>query len=287
MTRLALLLLVLFIVLNKNAYSEPVSNQANKLRDDPILASVDNLKITVKDFKREYNILPEYLKGMANTPQGRLEMLETMVVREMILLEARKVGIDKYPELAEKLKDLKNRLIVESYLKMVTTDVVPDNELLDFYNKNKAKFMSKNQIRVSHILVKKEKEAEDILTKIAAGAAFEDLARTYSIDSSATKGGDLGWFGTGTMVPTFEEAAFNLKEDQISNIVRTDFGYHIIKMKSRQSERLKPFSEVKDEVKAAILPKKQQDSFQKLKSTLKQNIPFNINESAVRELNFK
>ena len=285
MRKFAIFFLIIFSLLAKNVFSE--SNNSVKLSNDAVLASVDSMKITVKDFKREYNNLPENLKAMADTPQGRFEMLETMVVREMLLLEARKIGIDKHPELDEKLKDLKNRLIVESYLKKVTTDNVPEAELLDFYNKNKTNFMSKNQIRVSHILDKKEKDAEDILTKIKAGANFEDLARANSVDSSASKGGDLGWFAMGTMVPTFEEAAFNLKEDQISNIVRTDFGYHIIKMKSKQSERLKPFSEVKDEVKAAILPKKQQESFQNLKRTLKQKIPFNVNESTVRELDIK
>jgi parvulin-like peptidyl-prolyl isomerase len=86
-----------------------------------------------------------------------------------------------------------------------------------------------NQIRCAHILVEKESLAKDILEKINKGESFSKLAEEYSIDGSRKKGGDLGFFGNGVMVKDFEKAAFSLKKGEVSRIVKTQFGYHIIK----------------------------------------------------------
>lgn len=254
-----------------------------------ILAKVGGVNITSNDFMSELNNLPEYLKTMADTPQGRKEMLDTMVTCEMILQEARKEGIDKDPAISRKLQDLKNRLIVESYLKKkVESKVnVTEEELKSFYEKNKNKFMGHNQIRASHILVKDEVMAFGIAAQAKAGVSFENLASKYSIDSSASKGGDLGWFEKGTMVPAFEEAALALEVNQISNVVKTDFGYHIIKLIDKQSTRLKPFTEVREQINAAILPTKQKILFGEIKEKLKTKIKHTINDSAVEKLDIQ
>lgn len=86
-----------------------------------------------------------------------------------------------------------------------------------------------NQIRCAHILVEKESLAKELLEKINKGESFSKLAEQYSIDGSRRRGGDLGFFGRGMMVREFESAAFALEKGQVSGIVRTQFGYHIIK----------------------------------------------------------
>ncbi|MGE4132334.1 MAG: peptidylprolyl isomerase [Bdellovibrionales bacterium] len=85
------------------------------------------------------------------------------------------------------------------------------------------------KIKAKHILVEQEFQAQDLLKKLADGSSFEDLAQKFSSCPSKAKGGDLGEFGKGRMVPSFEEAAFALEVDQISPPVRTQFGYHLIK----------------------------------------------------------
>ncbi|KYK36045.1 MAG: peptidyl-prolyl cis-trans isomerase [Theionarchaea archaeon] len=85
------------------------------------------------------------------------------------------------------------------------------------------------QVKASHILVKKRSEAEKILEELKKGASFAELAKKHSECPSRKRGGDLGWFGRGKMVPEFEEAAFSLKKGELSDIVKTQFGYHIIK----------------------------------------------------------
>lgn len=249
-------------------------------KDVKVLAEVNGKNITSADFAREVKNLPDYLKAMADTPQGRKEMLDTMIIRELILQQATKDGIDKGKEIEDKLQDLKKRLIVESFLKKkVESDAqLSDADLKKFYEQNLDKFKSGDQVKASHILVKAEAEANEILAKIKAGGNFEELAKKHSADSSAAKGGDLGWFGKGAMVPPFEKAAMALKEGQVSGVVKSDFGFHIIKLTGKRAAGTRPFEEVKEQIKAALMPSKQQEVFMKLKEELKKNAKINIKE---------
>jgi peptidyl-prolyl cis-trans isomerase C len=258
-------------------------------KEGQVLAEVNGGSITTGDFNRELKNLPEYLKTMADSPEGRKEMLDTMVIRELILQQASKDGLDKGAEIEEKMKDLKKRLIVESFLKkkVETESQVSDADLQKFYEQNKEKFKTGEQIKASHILVKTEKEAKDILAKIKAGGNFEELAKKSSIDSSAAKGGDLGWFGKGSMVPVFEKAALALKEGQVSDVVKSDFGFHIIKLTGKRAAGIRPLEEVKDQIKGAIMPTKQQEVFQKIKEELKKSAKITVKEDVLKEMGGK
>ncbi|HBA72183.1 MAG: peptidylprolyl isomerase [Geobacteraceae bacterium GWC2_55_20] len=254
-----------------------------------VMAEVNGGTITTGDFERELKNLPEYLKAMADTPQGRKEMLDTMVIRELILQQASKDGIDKGPEIEEKLQDLKKRLIVEAFLKkkVETESNVSDEDLKKFYEQNKDKFKTGEQIKASHILVKTEKEAKDILAQIKSGGNFEELAKKSSVDSSSAKGGDLGWFGKGSMVPAFEKAALALKEGQVSDVVKSDFGFHIIKLTGKRPAGIRPLEEVKEQIKGAIMPSRQQEVFQKIKEELKKTAKVTVKEDVLNEMGGK
>ncbi len=258
-------------------------------KEGQVLAEVNSGSITSVDFDRELKNLPEYLKAMADTPQGRKEMLDTMVIRELILQQAAKDGLDKGVEIEEKLQDLKKRLIVESFLKkkVESESKVSDEDMQKFYEQNKEKFKSGEQIKASHILVKSEKEAKDIAAQLKAGGNFEELAKKHSADSSAAKGGDLGWFGKGSMVPAFEKAALALKEGQISDVVKSDFGFHIIKLTGKRAAGIRPFEEVKEQIKGAIMPSKQQEIFQKIKEELKKTAKITIKEDVLNSVGTK
>jgi peptidyl-prolyl cis-trans isomerase C len=258
-------------------------------KEGKVLAEVNSGSITTGDFDRELKNLPEYLKAMADTPQGRKEMLDTMVIRELILQQAAKDGLDKGPEIEDKLQDLRKRLIVESFLKkkVEAESKVSDEDLKKFYEQNKDKFKSGEQIKASHILVKTENEAKEIQAKLKAGGNFEELAKKSSVDSSAAKGGDLGWFGKGSMVPAFEKAALALKEGQISDIVKSDFGFHIIKLTGKRAAGVRPLEEVKEQIKGAIMPTKQQEVFQKIKEELKKTAKITVKEDVLNSVGSK
>ncbi len=134
---------------------------------------------------------------------------------------------------------------------------VPDADVEAFYKQNLAQYTTPAQARASHILFKTEgkdenavrAQAEDVLKKAKAGADFAELAKQYSEDdSNKDKGGDLDYFGQGRMVPEFEAAAFGMKNGEISNLVKTSFGFHIIKMVDNQAEVVRPLDAVKPEI---------------------------------------
>ncbi|MGP3560569.1 MULTISPECIES: peptidylprolyl isomerase [Geobacillus] len=118
---------------------------------------------------------------------------------------------------------------------------VKDEELKEYYENYKPK------VRASHILVKDEKTAKEVKAKLDKGEDFAKLAKEYSQDpGSASNGGDLGWFGPGKMVKEFEDAAYQLKVGEVSDPIKTDYGYHIIKVTDK--EKKKSFNEMKDEI---------------------------------------
>jgi peptidyl-prolyl cis-trans isomerase C len=254
--------------------------------DGQALVDVNGVTISTADFKKEMEALPPYLKPMTDTPEGKKEMIDTMVIRELILQQAQKDGIDKTQAVADKLEDLKKRVIVEAYLKKKVEEraALSDADLQKFYDQNKDKFKSGDEIKASHILVKSEKEAKDILAKLKAGGKFEELAKKYSVDSAGPKGGDLGWFSKGSMVPEFEKVAFGLKEGEMSGVVKTNFGFHIIKVTGTRKAGIRPFDEVKEQIKASLLPTKQQEVFQTLKEELKKSGKVTYKEDAMKSL---
>jgi len=252
----------------------------------PVLAEVGSAKITVDAFKKELENLPPYLKPMTETADGKKEMLETMIIRELILQEASKEGIENTPAVKDKLDELKKRLVVEAYLKKKVEEQakVSDEDLKKFYDQNKDKFKTGDQVRASHILVKSEKEAKEVLAQLKAGGNFEELAKKLSSDGAAAKGGDLGWFSKGSMIPEFEKVAFTMKEGQVSDIVKTKFGYHIIKLTGKRAAGERTFEDVKEQIKASMLPGKQQEVFQKLKEDLKKSGKYSIKEDVLKGL---
>jgi peptidyl-prolyl cis-trans isomerase C len=253
------------------------------------LAEVNGGIITVEDFKKEVETLPPYLRPMAETAEGKKELLDTMIVREIIMQQAKKDGLDKSPAVAEKMEELKQRVIVEAFLKKKIEEQanISDADLQKFYDQNKDKFKSGEQVRASHILVKDEGAAKEILAEIKKGGNFEELAKKHSIDAAGAKGGDLGWFGQGSMIPEFETVAFAMKEGEISGVVKTKFGYHIIKLTGKRPAGTRSFEESKELIKSKLLPEKQQEIFAKLKDELKKGAKFSIKEDVLKGIEIK
>nr|WP_264357635.1 peptidylprolyl isomerase [Halothermothrix orenii] len=138
---------------------------------------------------------------------------------------------------------------------------VEESAVREYYDNNKENFKHGTQIKARHILVETEKEAREILNELENGADFGEMAKEYSTGPSSKNGGDLGYFGKGRMVPEFEEAAFALKVGQISDPVKTQYGYHIIKVEDKVEEGITPFDEVKDKIKNNLLQQKQQTAW--------------------------
>jgi peptidyl-prolyl cis-trans isomerase C len=119
------------------------------------------------------------------------------------------------------------------------------------------------------ILVASEKEAQDIAARLAAGEKFEDLAKQYSLDGSKDYGGDLGYFTAAEMVPEFSKAAFALKTGETSGPVKTDFGWHIIRLEDRKQGAAQPYDQVKAAIRNVLLRQKVGEVMQKVRASSK------------------
>ena len=251
----------------------------------PVLATVNGANITQKQFETELKNLPPQLQPMAQSPDGRKELLDSMIVREIVYQDAQKQGLEKSPDYIDRLEEVKKKLLVELDLKKKLDSEIKlnDEDLKKIYEQYKEKFKTGEQIRASHILVKDEKTANEVEAALKKGTPFADLAKKHSTDSTAEKGGDLGWFEKGKMVPEFDKAAFALKDGETSRIVKSNFGYHIIKAVGRRPAGYAPFDEVKDQIKAAILPGKQQEVFMKVKAELKKSAKIEIKDPSLKK----
>jgi len=266
--------------------SESAKSGESSAPKGEVIAEVNGTPITSDQFNKELKGLPPQLQGLAQSAEGKKQLLDTLVTQQIILQQAKKDGLDKSKEVADQLAELKDKVVIQAYLKKKLENAVAisDADLQKMYEQNKERFRTGDQIKASHILVKTDKEAQDVEDQLKKGASFEDLAKKVSIDSSASRGGDLGWFSKGSMVPDFEKAAFGLKEGQVSAPVKTQFGYHIIKVTGKRPAGILPFSEVKDQLKAAALPEKQQEAFKKLKDDLRKDAKVTIKEDAIKNI---
>jgi peptidyl-prolyl cis-trans isomerase D len=158
---------------------------------------------------------------------------------------------------------------------------VTHDELQAYYNQHRDQYRMPEQAKVSHILIKTplagpdgkvddkgvaeaQRRAEDLLKQLKAGAKFEELAKKYSEDpGSAKEGGSLGWIGKGRTVPEFEKAAFSLPKGQISGLVKSSYGFHIIRVDDRQDAHMKSLDEVKGELEPVLKQQKTQEIAQK------------------------
>jgi peptidyl-prolyl cis-trans isomerase C len=167
-----------------------------------------------------------------------------------------------WPTIDALRKDVRNDLTVSKLMEAdaATQPAVTEQDARDFYTKNPGKFQQPETVRASHILIKvdanadaaaKKKaraEIDGVLKRLRAGADFAKLAQEHSQDGSAAQGGDLGYFPRERMVPAFADAAFALKPGQISNVVESQFGYHVIKVTDRKPGRTVPFEEVSPQI---------------------------------------
>lgn len=183
-------------------------------------------------------------------------------------------------------------LLQELYQKVIADAKVSEKDVKDFFEKNQERFSVPEQIEAKHILIKADpskpeevkkaqQKAEDLLKQAKGGADFDKLAKTHSEDEgSKASGGDLGAFSKGRMVPEFEEAAFKLKPGEITpSLVKTQFGFHIIKRGKTIPAQKRTLAEVKTTIESQLQQQKQQEVFEKWLKETKDKAEININQA--------
>jgi len=223
---------------------EQVLNQM--INDKVQLNKAKELGITVSD--EEVNAEMDKWKKLFNSDEKFVEFLESLKMDE-----------DYFK--ANLIKDLTVSKVKEELTKDVQ---VTDNELVDYYGSHINLFQ---RVKASHILLDTEEEAGKILERAKAGEDFGALAKEFSTDTTtAEKGGDLGYFRHGEMVEPFEQAAFALKPGEISGLVKSDYGYHIIKVEDKTVDK---FEDVKDELRNTLITEKKNQSYNTILDDMK------------------
>ena len=245
---------------------------------DKILATVGGMAITDKDIDELLMSLGQ--RGQAyNTPEGRRMVLNQVIGNKLLLLDAKRNLYEAEPAFREQLNRLKDNLLI-SYAseKALSAVTVNDADVKAYYEENKAQFMAGETVNASHILVDSEEKAKEIYAKIVAGeVSFEDAAREYSSCPSKESGGNLGDFGRGQMVPEFDKAVFEMEIGEITaEPVKTQFGYHLIKLVSKSESKETPFEEIRDEIKAALLSEKRRKAYESKINQLKIMYPVDM-----------
>ncbi len=242
-------------------------------KDSDIVAKVGKYTLTAKQFEDQVKELPPQLQmALKQRPELKKQFLDRWVQVTLLALAARDRGLDRQPDIKAQLEDAANSILARAYLRkeIESKDVnVTDKEVEQYYEANKDKFRQPESVKASHILIKVDKDgdkkaweaakkkAQMVREKALKGESFAELAKKYSDDpGSKNKGGELGYFTKGRMVPEFEKAAFSLKKGEISKPVKTAFGYHIIKLEDIKPAHQKKLSEVRETVKGQLLKEK-------------------------------
>lgn len=258
-----------------------------KKENDKVLVTIDKDTITTGEFNKELDKIPMNMKMMVASESGKKSYLERLIIKKLLMREAAKSDIENEKEFQARLVDIKEQLIIESLLKKkLNADAkLTDEELKKYYEANKEKFKKEKEINTRHILVKTEEEAKQIKEKLQSGEDFAELAKKYSIDPNAkATGGEVGFHPKGTVLPEYEEAAFKLtKVGQVSSIVKSQFGYHIIRLDGAKPPAYVPFDEVKDFIKQQLVQEKQKEFVEKYIDDLKKAAKIKINDDLLKE----
>ncbi len=232
------------------------------MAENTILASVNGLSITEQDVTEAIYAMGQRGRNLQN-PKGRALVLEQLIDRKLLLASAKRDLLEFDPVFKAELAAAKDELLTKFAISKAIEGVrVTDEEVRAYYDAHRDEMRAGETVRASHILVDSEEKAASLREKIAAGEiSFADAARAESTCPSREQGGDLGVFGRGQMVKEFDEAVFAMEPGELSQPVRTQFGWHLILLAEKNADSELSFEEVREELKDRLLAEKQQKAY--------------------------
>jgi peptidyl-prolyl cis-trans isomerase C len=213
------------------------------------VASVNGIAIT--SLQRDTQAAQFKARGQNASDE---QIVDELVSLELMSQEAEKMGLDKTPEMAAEMKIMRARVLANALLTQFTEKLdLGDDALRSEYDKQIAATEAK-EFKASHILLDDEAKAKEVIVELNDGADFAEAAKKYSTGPSGPNGGDLGWFDAGAMVPEFSKAVAAMEPGKFSaEPVKTDFGWHVIKLDDERAKSPQPFESVKDQIRNMML----------------------------------
>lgn len=229
----------------------PFSNVALAQAPETVVAELNGTPITFADIVAFQQGIPNAAE--MDTASILPRLIEFYIDQKLMMAAAKGRGLEKDPQVQEQLQRLEDELVRQAYLRDEISDRVNDARIREAYDKAMETYVQDEEIWARHILVETLEEGEAILRDLSDGATFEDLARERSTGPSGPNGGDLGYFTRGMMVPPFSEAAYALQPGEVSSApVKTDFGWHVIKVEDRRMKPPPTFEEMRVELRNAL-----------------------------------
>jgi peptidyl-prolyl cis-trans isomerase C len=275
MRRLMSVILIMSVVLLLSSCGKPGKQT---------LAKVDDRVITLEDFNKRIDRLPQQYQEIVKGQ--RKKFLEDLIMEGLLYKEALRSNIESDPEIQEVIFEAKKKILISRLMKdRVNNKVsISEDDIKTYYDEHSEEFMLPERWRASHILVDTLEAAQEIKSEHDQGASFEVLAKERSKDATARQGGDIGYFSKGQLIPEFEEACFQLEVGEVSDIVKSQFGYHIIMLKERKSPEVQEYSKVKDIIKKELEREKARGLLEELTADLRTSAKIVINEKLLEEI---
>ena len=230
--------------------------------ENKVLAIVNGNEITEKEVQRALLGFPQETQQYYKTEEGKKQFLDQMINFELIYNYALDSDMKNDSEYIEQVQLIEKDLLIQMGVKniMVSVDIT-EEEIQKYYEDNSQMFKSEETVSAKHILVDTLEQMQEVKAEITNGISFEEAAQKYSKCPSASQGGSLGSFTRGRMVPEFEEAAFGLQVGEVSEPVKTQFGYHLIQVDEKNLEGIKSLEESRQIIVKNLLHQKQNEKY--------------------------
>ncbi len=236
---------------------------------DPVVAKVNGKEVHQSDLNAAEEELGQAAAQL--TPEGKRDYLISYVTDMMLVAEAaEKKKVGDAPEFQRRLAATRLKLLTQTYLEQEAKAAATDEALHKVYDEAVKQVTPEEEVSARHILVENEDEAKKILADLKKGADFATIAKEKSKDpGSKDNGGDLGFFTKEQMVPEFAEVAYKLDKGQLSDPVKTQFGWHIIRVDDKRKKPSPTFEQVKDQVETFVVRRAQAEMITKLRAEAK------------------
>ncbi len=249
------------------------------------LVRINDVSISLEEFQQMLEKQPLEGKMKLLSEKGTRDFLENYVIsREILYQKAKKKGLDKNKEILAKIENARRIILIEALLdeELRGKGEISEEDIQRYYKENQTLFTEPLEVKIRHIVVNSEPTLKEVVTKLSRGESFEKLASTYNIGNFKEDGGNLGYIRRRQLAPPFaefEEAAFSLKKrGEISEVVRTPFGFHIIRLEDMRGSTLRPLNQVKERIHFFLQPKKKQEAYLEYLKEAKSEANILINE---------
>lgn len=249
--------------------SLPLYTGVGNAQEDKLIATVDGVEIRQSNIVQATDALGPNLAQIPEKERNDV-LIKVLIDTHLLAKAAKAAGIADSDEFKKQMEWMRLRALREAYVEKNVNTGLTDAEMKARYDELSKTVKPEKELRARHILVKTEDEAKAIVKELDGGADFAELAKTKSTGPSGPTGGDLGFFGAGRMVPEFDKAVFAMKTGEHSKApVKTQFGWHVIKLEESRDKALPTFDQVKEQLRGAMQSEKLQKAIDDLRAKAK------------------